>query len=230
MTRTTNARLAGFTYLFYIAVAFPEMVLFDRATDVQGTTARLARIAEHAGDVRVAILLSVLACFSAVVLAVALYGITRDEDRDLALIALACRVGEGVTGAAGPLTMAALLWLATTSGPNAPDVAGATALAAVLVKLRGWSPTVGATFFAVGSTIFSYLMLRGRMIPAWLAWLGVVGSALLVLGLPLQLAGVLRGSISQLMWIPIAVFELTVAVWLLVKGVAAPRTKNALPR
>ena len=98
------------------------------------------------------------------------------------------------------------------------------------MKLRGWSPTVGATFFAVGSTIFSYLMLRGRMIPAWLAWLGVVGSALLVLGLPLQLAGVLRGSISQLMWIPIAVFELTVAVWLLVKGVAAPRTKNALPR
>ena len=33
MTRTTNARLAGFTFLFYIAIAFPSMVLLDNATD-----------------------------------------------------------------------------------------------------------------------------------------------------------------------------------------------------
>jgi hypothetical protein len=32
MTRTTNARIAGFTFLFYIAVAFPSMVLLERAT------------------------------------------------------------------------------------------------------------------------------------------------------------------------------------------------------
>lgn len=222
MRRQTNARLAGFTYLFYIAVAFPEMVLVGRATSVAGTPAKLARIAEHAGDVRIAILLSVLSCFAAVVLAVALYGITRDEDPDLALIALACRVGEGVTGAAGPLTLSALLWLATASGQNVPDAVGANALAALLLKVRGWLPIIGATFFAVGSTVFCYLLLRGRMIPTWLAWLGVVGSALLVAGLPFQLAGFLRGAITQLMWIPIALFELTVAVWLLIKGVAAP--------
>lgn len=44
-TRTTNARLAGFTYLFYIALAFPAMVLFDKATRAQGTAAKLAGIA-----------------------------------------------------------------------------------------------------------------------------------------------------------------------------------------
>ena len=32
MTRRMNARVAGITYLSYIAVAFPGMVLFDRAT------------------------------------------------------------------------------------------------------------------------------------------------------------------------------------------------------
>jgi len=31
MTRTANARIAGFTFLFCIAVAFPNMVLCDRA-------------------------------------------------------------------------------------------------------------------------------------------------------------------------------------------------------
>jgi hypothetical protein len=36
MTRTANARLAGFTFLFYIAVALPAMILFDRATSARG--------------------------------------------------------------------------------------------------------------------------------------------------------------------------------------------------
>ena len=223
MTRLTNARLAGFTYLFYIAVAFPGMVLFGRATDAQGTSAKLARLAEHALDVRIAIVLGILSCFSAVVLGVALYGVTRDEDRDLALIALGCRLAEGITGATGTLMTVALLWLATATGPNAPDATAAMGLAATLLKMGGSNTTVAATFFAVGSTIFCSLLLRGRMIPLWLAWLGVGGSALLAVVLPLQLAGYFRGPTAQLIWIPIAVFELTVAVWLLVKGVAPPR-------
>ena len=39
MTRTTNARVAGFTYLFYIAVAFPGMVLgsLDTAPKIDPT-------------------------------------------------------------------------------------------------------------------------------------------------------------------------------------------------
>jgi hypothetical protein len=52
MTRTTNARLAGFPYLFYIALAIPAMVLFDKATSAEGTAAKLARIAEHPPRVR----------------------------------------------------------------------------------------------------------------------------------------------------------------------------------
>ncbi len=98
MTRTTNARLAGFTYLFYIAVAFPSMVLFDRASSAEGMAAKLARIAAHASDVRITVVLSLLSGFTALVLAVALYGITRDEDHELAVLALSCRIGEGVLG------------------------------------------------------------------------------------------------------------------------------------
>jgi hypothetical protein len=220
MTRSTNARLAGFTFLFYIAVAFPEMVLLDRATSGQGTAAKVASMAEHISDVRVAILLSVLSCFSAWVLAVTLYAITRDEDPDLALLAFTCRVGEGMVGAIGALTSVGLLWIATTGvSSSAPDAAASNALGAVLLKLRGWTPTIGATFFAVGSTLFSYLFLRGRMIPVALAWLGVVASVLLVVVLPLQLAGFLRGAVTSYVWLPMLVFEVTLALWLLIKGV-----------
>ena len=82
-----------------------------------------------------------------------------------------------------------------------------------------------AIFFAVGSTLFSWLLLRGRLIPVALAWLGVLASVLLVVILPLQLAGLFGGSMSWsasvtwLVWLPMLVFEVTLALWLIIKGV-----------
>jgi hypothetical protein len=77
-------------------------------------------------------------------------------------------------------------------------------------------------FFSVGSALFSWLLLRGRMIPAALAWLGVVASVLLVVALPLRLGGVLSGSVVQYLWLPMAAFEIPLALWFLIKGVGAP--------
>jgi Domain of unknown function (DUF4386) len=111
------------------------------------------------------------------------------------------------------------LWLATASGASAPDAASAHALGAFL--LRG-NAALTATFFAVGSTLFAYLLLRGRMIPVPLAWLGVAASVLLVVGLPLQLAGFLHGPVTSWMWLPMLAFEVPLALWLLIKGVATP--------
>ena len=61
-------------------------------------------------DVRVDILLVLLQSFCALVLAVTLYGITRDEDHELAMLAMAFRVGEGVVGAFGIPKELGLLW------------------------------------------------------------------------------------------------------------------------
>lgn len=221
MTRRTNARIAGFTFLFYIAVAMTGMILANRAISGEGTAAKLASIAQHATSVRVAVVLELLGCFSALVLAVTLYAITRDQDPDVAMLAMICRVAEGVIGADSLSRPLQRLWLATASGPEAPDPASANALAAVLLKLPGgW--TANAIFFAVGSLLFAWLLLRGRMIPAALAWLGVFASLLAVVILPLDLVGVLRGPITQLVWLPMLVFEVTFALWLLIKGVAMP--------
>jgi hypothetical protein len=82
-----------------------------------------------------------------------------------------------------------------------------------------------ATFFAVGSALFSWLLLRGRMIPVALAWLGVLASILVVVCHPLQLAGLLGGPITSLMWYPMLVFEVTLALWLIIKGVTTPATQ-----
>jgi len=64
MTRTSNARLAGFTFLLYIAAGIASM-----------------KVAGHAGATSV---LAVLTSFCALVLGVTLWAITREVDPDLA--------------------------------------------------------------------------------------------------------------------------------------------------
>lgn len=219
MTRTTNARVAGITFLLYIAIGVASLVVGRGATAGDVTAARLASIAAHAPQLRATMLLGMLTGFCAFVLGVALYGLTRDEDHDLALLALLCRAAEGILGAI-PVSVA-LLWLANVGG-GGPDAAAAGALAPLLFKVGSWKTLIGSTFFAVGSTIFCWLFVRGRIVPAALAWLGVVASVLLAVVVPLQLAGIVSGPFTNYAWAPMAVFEVAVAGWLLVKGAAAP--------
>ena len=226
MTRTTNSRIAGLVFLLYIATGIAIMILSAQATGAEGIAARLAAIAAHALHVRLTIVLDLLTIMYALLLGVTLYGLTRDQDPELALLALSCRVGEGVLVAIPTLATLCLLWLSTASvGASLPDAAAANAIGEFLFKVRGWNTIISATFFAVGSTLFSYLFLRGRLIPVPLAWTGVVASVVLVVGLPLQLAGFLSGLITSLMWIPMAVFEVPLGLWLLIKGVASPASR-----
>jgi hypothetical protein len=228
MTRTTNARLAGLIFLLYIATAITSMVLSGQTTSgVEGTAAKLASIAQHASIMRVNIVLTLLQAGYALVLAVTLYALTRDQDRDLAVMALCCRVGEGVVIAAvSTLWTLALLSVATTGGA---DAAAGNTLGALLLKMEGWIGIIAATCFALGSTLYSYLFLRARSIPVPLAWLGVLASILLVVVLPLQLAGFIQGPVTNFVWLPILVFEVTLALWLLIKGVATQPNRQSPP-
>jgi hypothetical protein len=168
MTVRTNVRIAGVTFLVYIAAGIISLQL--------------------AGHAAATAILAIMMSFSALVLGVTLYALTHVVDRDLALLALTCRVIE-----AGPGT--------------------------------------GEIYFAVASTIFSWLLLRGRMIPASLAWLGVIASGLLVVLLLLRPAfGTAMGwssPVTWAIWLPLLVFELTLAVWLIVKGVAPAPANGA---
>src|ERR1022692_2549096 len=74
MSRTTNARTAGFTFLFYIAVGVASMVLSGQATGAAGT-AKLAGIAQHALQIRLTVVLGLLSMMSALMLGVTLYSL-----------------------------------------------------------------------------------------------------------------------------------------------------------
>jgi hypothetical protein len=222
MTHTTNARIAGFTFLFYIAAGITSLVLFSRATGGQEVPAKLASIAQHVFQLRVTIILGLLEAVCAFVLAVTLYAITRDQNSDLAMLALIFRVGEGLLDANSTRPTLEMLWLGTSAGPTKPDAVTLQALGTYILAGPEW--IMAAVLFAMGSTLFSYLFLRGRTIPVPLAWLGVIASVLLVVVLPLQLAEFLRGPVTSYVWIPMLAFEVPLGFWLLIKGVRTQAT------
>ena len=228
MTRSTSARVAGFTYLFYAAIGICSELLMHQARGVDGDAAELVRIGQYATNVRLTILITLFECLSAFVLGVTLYRITRDENHELAMLGLICRVAEGVLGSVQNIPgYLGLLWLAKAGvGTGVPDIPTANARRAFLL-MPGASVPLGAIFFALGSVIFSYLLLRGRIVPASIAWLGVCSSGLLAVTLPLQLAGFSTGPLTGYsQWLPALAFQVVLALWLLVKGVATPAPRQ----
>ena len=217
MTYKTNARLAGFMFLLYTAAAIAQQVLLGPIISGAGVAAKLASISQHATSMSLVAVLSMVTVLTAVVLAVALYAITRDADHDLALLALCCRLAEGVFNVFPALAWTGLLWLATQT-PTTPAETAA-AVGGLLLKVPGWSTSVSAICFGVGSTLFSYLFLTVRSIPVPLAWLGVLSSVLVVVGTPLEFMGFITA--RWFLWMPILPFELALAFWLLIK--VAPR-------
>jgi len=219
----TNSRVAGFAFLFYIAVGITSMIVFGKAIAGENVAARLTTMAQNAGAIHLNAILTLLEAFSALVLAVTLYALTREQDPDIAMLGMACRVVEGVIGGTAVQSGLGMLWLATAPQAQAPNPVATQGIAAFLLWGQD-SGTLSAIFFAVGSTLFSWLFLRGRMVPALLAWLGVFASLLLVVALPLQLAGV---PVHGVIWAPAALFEVSLALWLLIKGSAPPARMNA---
>src|SRR5206468_11963759 len=93
---------------------------------------------------------------------------------------------------------------------------------------------VGLPFFGLAATICAWLWLRSKYIPRGLSIFGVVGSAWCVFCAVVYLIFPDFNKIVNDYWFdsPMAVFELIVSNWLLVKGLkpAAPdesQTRNA---
>ena len=222
MTRITNSRLAGFAFLLYIATGISSMILSGKILGPSSDAAgKLAHLAQHEGLARVLVLLTLPQFASAVVLGVTLYALTRDEDHDVALLAMSCRLIEGAIGA-----MAAVYaWGKVNIAAGMANGGDPAVLAPILdahLRLTAGTAVIPAFCFAVGSLIFCHLFLRARTIPRWLAWLGVFASALLVVQLPVTILGAIQGAVEFAIWLPMLVFELVFAFWLMIKGVAAP--------
>lgn len=224
MTRRTNARVAGVTFLFYIAVALTSMMLDTRSTSGDTILARLTTLAQHTTEARLGIVFGLLSGLSAVVLAVTLRAITRDQDPDIATVGFAFRLGEGLMGFL-PIPTLGLLWLAANRPEGTLAPVAVDSIGMFLLQLGNWQVTIASLLFAIGSTAFAWLLLRGRIVPAWIAWPGLAGSALIAAALVARMVGI-GGVWLPVLWGVLLVYEVALAIWLIVKGAAMPAKRQ----
>jgi hypothetical protein len=83
----------------------------------------------------------------------------------------------------------------------------------------------------VGGILFTYLLFVSRLVPRFIALLGLVGYVSLTIGVPLDLLGLLDMSkgAGLLLLVPGGLFELVfLPIWLITKGFSAARSFEVL--
>jgi hypothetical protein len=88
-----------------------------------------------------------------------------------------------------------------------------------LLRLMWNYESIIFTFTGLGGLIFSYLLYQSKLIPRYLSVLGIIGYALLLLGVLLNMWGYvdLNTSTGMLLYLPGGLFELSLPLWLFVK-------------
>jgi hypothetical protein len=82
---------------------------------------------------------------------------------------------------------------------------------------------------AIGGLVFNYLLFVSRIVPQPIAVLGLIGYALLLLGVPLDLLGVLNMDMGPgvILLAPGGLFEaLVLPIWLFAKGFKLPQASQ----
>lgn len=213
MTERMDARIAGWTYLSYIVFAMTSNVLFRRATSGDDAGQRLSSLARMISTARVTVLLDLAQMVCALLLAVTLYRLVKAVNPTLALLAMVFRLGEGLLVSIPLLGKLELMQLATIPAAGATNTLRDIGFAEELLHRpdNGFSEFC----FVVGGFIFACLFLRGRLIPLWLAWTGVVTIGLQLLCVPLHIAGIVPGQIVNLVWLSILLYEVPLGIWLI---------------
>jgi hypothetical protein len=153
---------------------------------------------------------------------ISMYPILRKRNEGLALGAAGFRIIEGVfhcIGAVLILLLASLSRQLITAGPG--DLAQLQNLGALLKEARTWVGSVAALpAWCIGAFMYYALFYRTRLVPRWLSLWGLGGLTLVVVASMLVLFRQIdtMSAAQMLLSLPIAVQEMVLAVWLIVKG------------
>ena len=216
-TRKT-AIIAGACYLITHVTSVAALVLYGPILNHSGyvlgagTSARVL-----AGG-----WLEVILALAIVGTAVALFPVIRRHSEGLAIGYVGLRTLEAGVIAVGIVSLLAVVTL--RQHPAGVAGAGAASLVAVskgLVAVHNWTFLLGPNFVCAADTlVLAYLMWRSRLIPRFIAGLGLVGGPLLFL----SATAVLFGAYHQVSWpgtvapLPVFAWELGLAFFLIIKG------------
>jgi hypothetical protein len=138
----------------------------------------------------------------------------------LAVWYVGSRVTEGAVFVVAVLGTLAFLPLSQEFiAAGAPDASHFQTSGVVLQSTIDLTYALGQTVFAIGAAMLYYLLYQSRIIPRWLSLWGLVASPLFVVAsLSLTWTGDPNSTLSTVLYVPMAIQEMVLAVWLIARG------------
>jgi Domain of unknown function (DUF4386) len=216
---TSNRRIAlagGVFFIITFVTSIPALYLFEPvlrhpAAYIAGSGADNTRILVGAA-------LELLLIVANVASAVVLYPILKRQSQMLALGYVTARLVESGFIAIGLVSVLGVVSLQQQDATGA----GAGTLGVALAAIKDWTFLLGPGFVVgIGNgLLLGYLMYRSGLVPRRMAMLGLVGGPLICLSGILVLVGVFQqgGAAQGIATAPEFVWELSLGIWLTVKG------------
>lgn len=214
LTARTAATVIGVLFLAADAAGAASALLAGRLVSAP---ANVAALQAHANRVVGAALLTLLMGMLLALIPMAGYPVFRRHDEVLATGYLVFRGALEMIGYAAT----AFVWLAMARLAPVPGTSGVLGALARLPD-AAITPYVDIVF-SLGALMLSWLLLRSRLVPGWLAVWGLAGGALYLA----QGAAAAFGSGWGPLMVPLAVQEVVLAIWLIVKGFTENITADA---
>jgi hypothetical protein len=216
-----TALVAGALYLLTF-VSIPTLALYRSVHDPKFIIGPGPDTGVFFGGV-----LEIVVALACIGTAVALYPAVKRQNEGLALGFVGARVLESGTIFAGVACLLSVVSL-RQAGAGADALVTGQALVAMYDRMF----LIGQSFLpAVNALLLGTLLYQSRLVPRVLPLLGFIGAPLLVASDIATLFG-LWGQVSVLSGIaalPVALWEFSLSVWLVVKGFNAPASVLASP-
>jgi Domain of unknown function (DUF4386) len=213
------ATTAGVLYITGTVVGVVSMVVVS--APVRDARDPLAYAVEHSGTVVTAGLLTLVMGLSLAFIPVVLYRVLRPVDEVLAVGYLIVRGAIETTC----YVVLAIGWLLLAPLGEAIAAGGGTASPAGirvvnLVIDADAANAVVAVVFCLGAAMFYVLLYRSRIAPRWISSWGLVAIPFYVAAYLLPMYGVfdVDAPAQVLMYMPLAVQEMVLAVWMIARG------------
>lgn len=151
--------------------------------------------------------------------AVLLYPVLARYSEGLALGYVAFKVVEGVLLLVGAAVLLSLIGLSQSYLSGGADLASLKPSVEMALGLQFWVGRLAALAYLVATPTLCFVLFRSRLVPRLISVWGFIALAMLASGLALGVGDPTRGfEPAQLLVIPIILWELAFATWLIVRG------------
>jgi hypothetical protein len=223
--RHTDRRIAIIVGVLFITATVANLLSTSLTRSLVDAPDYLRSLSASGDQILVGALLALIAALASGSIAIALYTVLRRYNTGLALGSVGFRLIESVfyiVDILGLLLLLALSQAFVQAGtPGDPYF---QTIGVVIQAGREWATFVfGVSAFSLGALMYYAALYQSKLIPRWLAGWGVLG-AVCSLGAAVSiLFGLTPYSLPMIVLIlPIAIQEMALAIWLIVKGFTAP--------